>query len=144
MFGDKPLIARVRPGTDAESKLKLGDEVVHMFALARKYPALIFDLRDNPGGRILTLERVVANVFDHDVKIADRIGRKELKRQLARTRGAAAYTGRVIVLVDSSSASAVDLATGLDPALARAAQIAGVKLSAAAAGKMFPFEWLKL
>ncbi len=28
MFGDKPLIARVRPGTEAESKLKPGDEVL--------------------------------------------------------------------------------------------------------------------
>ncbi len=195
------------------------DEVDRLFGIARKHPALILDLRGNPGGLVVTLERMVANVFDHDVKIADRIGRKELKPQLAKTRGGSAFAGQVIVLVDSRSASAaelfarviqlekrggvvgdvssgsvmesrgyaesqgadtrifysfsitdadlimkdgkslehngvvpdefvlptpVDVAAGRDPALARAAQIAGVKLNAAAAGKMFPFEWVKL
>lgn len=195
------------------------DEVDHMFAVAHKHPALILDLRGNPGGLIVTLERMVANVFDHDVKISDRIGRKELKPQLAKSRGGSAYLGRLIVLVDSGSASAAelfarviqlekrgvvigdvssgsvmesrlypeeqgtdtkifygfsvtdadlimrdgkslehngvvpdelvvptpaDVAEGRDPALARAAEIAGVKLDAIKAGKMFPFEWLRL
>jgi hypothetical protein len=37
-----------------------------------------------------------------------------------------------------------DLAAGLDPALAKAAELAGIKLDAAAAGKLFPFEWAPL
>lgn len=37
--------------------------------------------------------------------------------------------------------TAQDLASGRDPALARAAEILGVKLDAAAVGKMFPIEW---
>ncbi len=195
------------------------EEVDRAFAIAHKHPALVLDLRGNPGGLIVTLERMVANVFDHDVKIADRIGRKELKPQLAKTKGSGAYTGRLIVLVDSGSASAaelfarviqlekrgvvigdvssgsvmesrgyaesqgvdtkifysfsitdadlimkdgkslehsgvvpdelvvptpLDVAKGRDPALARAAEIAGVKLNAVMAGRMFPFEWQKL
>ena len=37
--------------------------------------------------------------------------------------------------------TAADLAAGRDPALARAAQLAGLKLDPAAAGKIFPFKW---
>ena len=45
-------------------------EVDHMFGIARKHKALILDLRGNPGGAAFTLEHMLGNVFDHDVKIA--------------------------------------------------------------------------
>ncbi|MGA3293252.1 MAG: S41 family peptidase [Candidatus Acidiferrales bacterium] len=196
----------------------LEDEAVdHMFGIVRKHKTLILDLRGDPGGAAVTLERMIGNVFDHDVKIADRIGRKELKPALAKTVGERAFTGKIIVLVDSESASAAelfarvmqlenrgtvlgdrssgsvmeargygysqgvdtiitygfsvteadlimkdgkslehvgvtpdeiviptgrDLATGQDPVLARAVEIAGGKLDPAQAGKLFPFEWM--
>jgi len=194
-------------------------EVDHLFDIARKHQTLIIDLRGNPGGAVVTLERMVGNVFDHDIKIADRVGRKELKPQLAKTHGGNTFAGKIIVLVDSRSASAAelfarviqlenrgvvvgdrtsgsvmeakgyprsqgadtkifysfsvtdadlimkdgkslehagvvpdeivlptpqDLAEGRDPALSRAATLAGLNISSAAAGKMFPFEWLPL
>lgn len=40
--------------------------------------------------------------------------------------------------------TASDLADGKDPALVRAAELAGLKLEPAQAGKMFPYEWLPL
>lgn len=85
------------------------DAVDHMFGIVRKHKTLILDLRGDPGGAAVTLERMIGNVFDHDVKIGDRIGRKELKPALAKTVGGHAFTGKIIVLVDSESASAAEL-----------------------------------
>jgi C-terminal processing protease CtpA/Prc len=193
------------------------EEVDHLFGIARKHKGLVLDLRGNPGGAIVTLERMLGNSFDHDIKIADRIGRKEMKPEMAKSRGSNAFSGKLIVLIDSDSASAAellarviqlekrgtvigdrssgsvmesrgysysqgtdtkifyafsiteadlimkdgkslehlgvtpdeiviptakDLATGRDPALARAMELAGINIEPAAAGKLFPFEWL--
>jgi C-terminal processing protease CtpA/Prc len=189
----------------------------NIFAKARKHPALVLDLRGNPGGSTDTLGYVVGNMFDHDVKIADRVGRKELKPMIGKVHKAS-FTGKLIVLIDSDSASAAevfarvvqlehrgtvigdtsagavmearhyaesagadvkvfygfsitdanllmadgkslehvgvvpdetvtptaqDIAEGRDPVLARAAELAGTKMDAAEAGKLFPFEWPK-
>jgi C-terminal processing protease CtpA/Prc len=84
-------------------------EVDHLFDLVRKHKTLILDLRGNPGGAVVTLDRMLGNVFDHGVKIADRVGRKELKPEIAKTAGSRAFAGKVIVLVDSLSASAAEL-----------------------------------
>lgn len=194
-------------------------EVDRMMDRARKHKALVLDLRGNPGGSVDMLERLVGNVMIHDVTIATRVARKPGKPQLAKTRGKHVFTGKVIVLVDSRSASAAelfahtmqlehrgvvvgdrsagavmearfysehegedtqvfygvsvteadlimsdgkslegvgvtpdvvvlpsaaDLAAGRDPALAKAAELAGIKLDPAAAGKLFPFEWAPL
>jgi C-terminal processing protease CtpA/Prc len=195
-------------------------EVDDFFGIARKHKSLILDLRGNPGGAVLTLERMLGNTFDHDIKLADRLGRKkELKPEVAKSRGGSAYSGKVVVLVDGASASASelfartiqlerrgivvgdrtsgsvmeargfpfeegintkmfysfsvteadlimkdgnslehvgvtpdvivlptadDLAAGRDPALARAAELAGINLDPTDGGKLFPFEWLPL
>ena len=75
----------------------------------RERAALVLDLRGNPGGYITTLERLVGNFFDHDVKIADLKGRKEMKPILSKTRGKSIFGGKLVVLVDSKSGSAAEM-----------------------------------
>lgn len=193
------------------------DQVDAMFGRIKKCKSLILDLRGNGGGYIETMRQMVVNVFDHEIKIAERKARKELKPIIAKERSGN-FQGKIIVLIDSSSGSASeifarviqlekrgtvlgdrsagavmeslqyshqigleriipygfsvtdadvimkdgksiehvgvspdemiiptgkDLATGRDPVLARAVEILGGKLTAEAAGKMFPIEWVK-
>jgi carboxyl-terminal processing protease len=80
-----------------------------IMARARKFKTLVIDLRDNGGGYEETMARLAGYFFDHDVKVADLKGRKEMKPVLAKTRGDAGYKGRLIVLVDSNSGSASEL-----------------------------------
>lgn len=79
-----------------------------IFDKARSRPALILDLRDNPGGSVNTLEHLVGHLFDHDVRIADRVSRKPGKPLIAKA-SSKPYTGKVIVLINSRSASASEL-----------------------------------
>jgi C-terminal processing protease CtpA/Prc len=83
-------------------------EVGAMMDKVRKHTALIMDLRGNPGGSVDTLAYLVGDMFDKDVKIADRVGRNEHKPQMAKGSNKP-FTGKVIVLVDSWSASAAEV-----------------------------------
>jgi carboxyl-terminal processing protease len=76
---------------------------------AGKRKAFIIDLRGNPGGAVVTLQRLAGYFVDHDVKLADLKGRKEMKPMMAKTRGKEIYNGKLVVLVDSQSASAAEL-----------------------------------
>ena len=75
----------------------------------RPYEVVVLDLRGNPGGRVDALEKFIGAFFDHDVKIGDRKARADLKPQIAKTRGGKAFTGKLIVLVDSTSTSAAEV-----------------------------------
>jgi C-terminal processing protease CtpA/Prc len=70
---------------------------------------LVLDLRSNGGGYVVTLERLVGYFIDQDIKIADLKGRKEMKPQMAKTKGKEGYKGNLIVLIDSQSASASEI-----------------------------------
>jgi C-terminal processing protease CtpA/Prc len=191
-------------------------EIDRMIGMARRHATLILDLRDNPGGIIDAMARLVGGLNREDVRLFERVTRKGRTPIAAKGRGSSAFTGKLIVLIDSGSASsseilarvvqlghrgdvvgdqsagavmeariypfaqgdqvmifygfavtdadlimadrhslertgvtpdevvrptAADLAAGRDPALARAAALAGLTLDATAAGRMFPFEW---
>lgn len=101
--GDDALIWRMTSFNLSDS------DVDKLMGKAKRRKALILDLRGNPGGAVTTLQRLIGNVFDHDVKIADLKGRKEMKPMIAKTRGEQAYKGQLIVLVDSESGSAAEV-----------------------------------
>jgi C-terminal processing protease CtpA/Prc len=71
--------------------------------------ALILDLRGNGGGYVVTLERLTGYFFDRDIKIAELKGRKPMEPQHAKSQGSKVFSGRVIVLIDSNSASAAEI-----------------------------------
>jgi carboxyl-terminal processing protease len=71
--------------------------------------ALILDLRGNPGGYVDTLERLTSHFFDREIQIAELRGRRKMKPMVARKRRGKPFGGRLIVLVDSDSASASEI-----------------------------------
>ncbi len=85
------------------------DGVDEMMGKAKKASALILDLRGNGGGAQTTLLRLIGNFFDKDLKVADVKERKETKPLIAKTRGKSAYTGKLVVLIDSESGSSSEL-----------------------------------
>lgn len=85
------------------------DEVDPIFdAVVKGASSLIVDVRGNHGGLVKTLEQVVSRLFDRDVKIADVKGRKSTKTSVAKKRKNP-FAGKVVVLVDSDSASAAEI-----------------------------------
>jgi carboxyl-terminal processing protease len=75
---------------------------------ARKHKVLILDLRGNGGGREETLQYLLGGVFDKEIKIGNLVRRDERKPIVARTHGHA-FSGKLLVLVDSASVSAAEL-----------------------------------
>jgi C-terminal processing protease CtpA/Prc len=83
-------------------------EINSMIGKARKHKTLVLDLRGNPGGSVDTLTYLIGGFFDKEVKIGDRVGRSVHKPMIAKPNGQP-FTGKLIVLVDSKSASAAEL-----------------------------------
>jgi carboxyl-terminal processing protease len=75
-----------------------------------KYKSVILDLRGNSGGYVSSLTCLLGFFFDHNVTIAQPRGRdKNMKPMVAKTQGPKAFTGKVVVIVDSDSGSAAEL-----------------------------------
>jgi carboxyl-terminal processing protease len=84
------------------------DEVDHLIGKMRNHKGVVLDLRGNPGGFVGTVDRLLGGMFQHQVKIADRMMRKEAK-QLSVPGRHDAFVGRFAVLIDSKSASASEI-----------------------------------
>jgi len=70
---------------------------------------MILDLRGNGGGRVETESKLTGYFFDHDVKIGSEIGRRQNVERIAKSRKEKAFKGKLVVLVDSFSASASEV-----------------------------------
>jgi carboxyl-terminal processing protease len=86
------------------STIKMDD----LLGKARSRQSLIIDLRGDSGGAMEALHYLLGAMFDKDVKVADRVGRKEGKPEIAKA-GRHRFSGRLVVLVDARSSSAAEL-----------------------------------
>jgi len=100
----KGLIICRLPGFDIPD-----EEIDEMMKKIAPYQSLILDLRGNGGGYVKTMERLASYFFEQDIKIADRKGRKELKPMMAKSRKERVFKGRLVILIDSDSASASEV-----------------------------------
>jgi len=84
-------------------------QVDEVMKKARDDQAFIMDLRGNGGGSVETLKEFLSNFFDREVKICDRVRRDGAKPMLAKSGGKDAFKGKLIVLLNSGSASASEV-----------------------------------
>jgi len=76
---------------------------------AKKFKSLVLDLRGNSGGYESTLKRLLSYFTEADTKIGDINRRKESKPLTIKSQGGEVFRGKLLVLVDSRSASAAEL-----------------------------------
>jgi C-terminal processing protease CtpA/Prc len=115
--------------------------VDEMMRKVKNRKAFILDLRGNGGGAVVTLERLAGHLFDHDVKIADRKGRKEMKPMVAKTRGSdRIFTGKLIILVDSRSGSASEVLARTIQIEKRGTVIGDRTMGAVMESRLYPHE----
>lgn len=84
-------------------------QIDNVLGRMRKHKSVIVDLRGDGGGSEEVLTQLLGGVFPKDVTIASREGRKERKPVIAKGRGDHAFEGKLVVLVDSRSASCSEL-----------------------------------
>ena len=84
------------------------DTLSKVMGKVQKHGTLVLDLRDNGGGSVESLQNLMGRLFDHDVKIADLVARKPQKPMMAKHWGRT-YTGKLVVLLNSNSASASEI-----------------------------------
>ena len=101
-MGDDVLIFKPK------SFLLADNQMNQVLAALHRKKALLFDLRGNGGGAVEVLARLLGDFFDHEVKIGDRVGREQRKAMVTKA-PKEPFTGKVVVMIDSQSASAAEL-----------------------------------
>jgi carboxyl-terminal processing protease len=86
-----------------------GSEVDGLLKKAREHKNLIVDLRGTPGGLVASLLAYLGDVFDHDFKACDLVTRKKTESLTVKGNQHGSFSGKLIVLIDSETASAGEL-----------------------------------
>jgi carboxyl-terminal processing protease len=86
-----------------------GHDVDALFAKARKHKKLIIDLRGCRGGRHDSLVAYLEHIFSRDVSIGKLVERGKVTPQTVKGDAKSAFTGDLVVLVDSETASAGEI-----------------------------------
>ena len=84
-------------------------KVAKMIERAKKSDALILDLRGNSGGYVYSEQELTNGFFNKDVTICEVRSRKKTETEAVKGGGKNAYSGKLVVLVDSDSASAAEI-----------------------------------
>jgi carboxyl-terminal processing protease len=117
------------------------DETIDGFLhKANNSKAVVIDLRGNPGGLEDNLSRLLGGFFDHEIIVGDRIQRKESKPFKVKSRGSHAFSGKLIVLVDSGSASSSEIFARVVQLEKRGTIIGDRSAGAVMEARVFPFE----
>ena len=103
VFGDSVLVWRMPQFFGSDH-----DAIDDMIKLAKKYPALILDLRNNGGGSVETDQYLIGKFFDREVEMMKMVQRKKLDT-LKTKPSKDPYRGKFVVLVNASSASASEI-----------------------------------
>jgi C-terminal processing protease CtpA/Prc len=102
-IGDKVLVWKL-PSLELDEK-----QVDAQMKKARKKPALVLDLRGNPGGEPKVGLRMLGWLFAQDVTAGRYETRDQTEPQLVKARGADAFQGALILLADSETASTAEV-----------------------------------
>jgi C-terminal processing protease CtpA/Prc len=102
-FGPDLMVLRV------PAFFQTGSDVDGIFKKAREHKTLIVDLRGTPGGLISSLLAYLGGVFDHDFKASELVTRKKTESLVVKGNLHGSFSGKLIVLVDSETASAGEL-----------------------------------
>jgi C-terminal processing protease CtpA/Prc len=103
-----------------------------------QHKKLILDLRGNGGGYVKIEEYLSGFFFDHDVKIATLVRRDKKQERIARPVSGKTFSGELLVLIDSDSASASEVFARLMQIEKRGKIVGDVSMGAVMTSQFIP------
>jgi C-terminal processing protease CtpA/Prc len=108
---------------------------------ARMHKAVVLDLRGNPGGYIDALKRLTSVLFATEVTIGTMVERRGRSAMTASPRRNRTVDGRLIVLIDSESASSSEILARVVQIEGRGTVIGDVSAGAVRLAQVIPFAY---